>query len=100
VISNELIRYYESLVARRKPAVTEENPHLREYVAEIRDAWETRTILRDLRNRRGIATCSGEVACLEAPTSLCMRGEHPTCPAHTDSCYLRMPGGAEMIALT
>jgi hypothetical protein len=35
-------------------ARAEENPHLREYIAEIRDAWEARVIrviLRDLRNR-------------------------------------------------
>jgi ribosomal protein S24E len=56
VISNELIRYYESLIASRKPVPPEENPHLREYIAEIRDARETRVIVRDLRNRAGIET--------------------------------------------
>jgi hypothetical protein len=93
VISNELLRYYEFLIANRKPVPPQENPHLREYIAEIRDAWETRVILRDLRNRTGLATCSGEVDCLESPTLLCMRGAHPTCGAHTDSCYLCMPQG-------
>jgi hypothetical protein len=93
VIPIELIQYHELLVGRQRQRPAEENPHLREYIAEIRDVWEARVILRDLRNRAGIATCSGEVDCLETPTSLCMRGEHPTCPAHTDSCYLCMPLG-------
>jgi hypothetical protein len=91
MIPNELIEYYESLVHSQGPAPVEENPHLREYVTELRDAWEARVILRDLRNRAGIATCSGEVDCLENPTSLCMRGEHPTCANHADSCYLCIP---------
>ena len=80
VISNELLEYYESLVSYQGPAPAEENPHLREYVTECRAVWEARVILRDLRNRAGLATCSGEVDCLESPTSRCMRGEHPTCP--------------------
>jgi hypothetical protein len=93
VIPAELIQYYESLVDRQRPRPAEENRHLREYIAEIRDAWEARVILRDLRNRAGVATCSGEVDCLEKPKSRCMRREHPTCHAHTDSCYLCMPLG-------
>jgi hypothetical protein len=92
VASHELIRYYESLVAKRN-APADANRHLREFVAEIRDAWEARVILRDLRNREGIATCSGAVDCLENSISRCMRGEHPTCPDHTDSCYLCLPRG-------
>jgi hypothetical protein len=74
-ISNELIRYYESLVSRRRASHSEENPHLSECIAEIREVWETRVILRDLRNRAGVATCSWEVDCLEAPISPCMRGD-------------------------
>jgi hypothetical protein len=92
VIPDKLIPYYESLVGRRRMPV-DESPHIRNYVAEIRDAWEARVILRDLRNRAGIATCSGEVDCLEKPTSRCMRREHPTCSNHTDICYLCMPLG-------
>jgi hypothetical protein len=95
VTSNELIRYYESL-ARQRPIQPEQNPHLREYVGEIRDAWEARVILRDLRNRAGITTCGGAVDCLENPTSLCMRGAHPTCSDHTDSCYLCLPRGCHL----
>jgi hypothetical protein len=93
MIPNELIRYYESLVAHQKRAPAEENRHLREYLGEIRDAWEARVILRDLRNRAGIPTCSGAVDCLESPNCPCMRGAHPTCSSHTDSCYLCMPRG-------
>jgi hypothetical protein len=91
VITSELIQYYESPVDRQRRGPAEENSHLREYIAEIRDAWEARVILRDLRNRAGLATCSGEVDCLESPTSLCMRDEHPTCSAHTDNCDLCLP---------
>jgi hypothetical protein len=78
VIPNEPIQYYESLVGRQRRRPSESNPHLREYIAEIRDVWEARVILRDLRNRAGIATCSGEVDCLENPISRCMGGKHPT----------------------
>jgi hypothetical protein len=88
VASQEPIRHYESLVAKRKAPADANRYHLRKYVAEIRDAWEARVILRDLQSRAGIATCSGEVDCLEGPASVCMRGEHPTRPDHTDSCYL------------
>jgi hypothetical protein len=56
MIPNELIQYDESLVGRQRPTPAEQNPHLREFIAEIRDAWESRVILRDLRNRAGIAT--------------------------------------------
>ena len=90
VISNDLLEYYESLIHYQGQA-PEENPHLREYVAELRGNWESRVILRELRNRAAIPTCSGEVDCLENPTSRCMRGEHPTCSHHTDSCYLCIP---------
>ena len=97
MIPSELIQYYESLVGRQRRRPAEENPHLREYIAEIRDVWEARVILRDLRNQAGIRTCGGEVDCLETPTSLCMRGQHPTCPNHTDSCYLCMPRGLQAL---
>jgi hypothetical protein len=91
VISNELLEYYESLVRALGPAPVEENPHLREYVGEIRDFWEKQVILRELRLRTSMPVCSGEIDCLEDPTSFCMRSEHPTCPEHTDHCYLCIP---------
>ena len=94
--SQELIRYYESLVARQKDTGPDANRYLREYVAEIRDVWETRVILRELRTRAAIATCSGAVDCLESPASRCMRGEHPTCSDHTASCYLCLPRGSNL----
>jgi hypothetical protein len=97
MISPDLTRYWESLVAKRRNAPEESNPHLRGYVTDIRDAWEAGVIVRELRNRAGVATCSGAVDCLENPTSnptsLCMRGVHQTCPAHTDCCYLCLPRG-------
>jgi hypothetical protein len=37
VIPTELIQYYESLVDRQRRKPAEENRHLREYIAEIRD---------------------------------------------------------------
>jgi hypothetical protein len=92
VIPNKLLEYYESLVSRFR-AQTIDNPHLREYVAEIRDVWEQRVILRELRTRAGIPICRGEVVCLDVPTSKCMGGEHQTCSAHADSCYLCEPKG-------
>jgi hypothetical protein len=90
MISNELLEYCESLVSYQGPAPTSENPHLREYINGFREVWEAR-VMRDLRNRAGMTTCSGGVDCLDHPTSLCMRGDHPTCSAHTDSCYLCKP---------
>jgi hypothetical protein len=85
----ELIQYYESLVGRQEELPEEATtPILRQFAANLRDALEARVILRDLRNRAGIASCSGEVDCVETPTALCMKGAHPTCPAHADRCYL------------
>jgi hypothetical protein len=66
VISNELIQYYESLAGHGGRASAGEDPHIRALVGEILDAWEKRVIVRDLRNRAGIATCSGEVYSLES----------------------------------
>jgi hypothetical protein len=37
VIPTELIQYYESLIDRQRRKPAEENPHLKEYIAEIRD---------------------------------------------------------------
>ena len=54
MISNDLLEYYESLVHYQGQAPAEENPHLREYVAELRGIWESRVILRELRNRAAI----------------------------------------------
>jgi hypothetical protein len=92
MIPNKLLEYYELLVRHARPP-TIENLHLREYVAEIRDVWEQRVILRELRIRANIPVCSGEVNCLEVPTSRCMSGVHQTCPDHTGSCYLCVPKG-------
>jgi hypothetical protein len=50
VILNKPLEYYESLASRFRTQ-TIDNLHLREYVAEIRDAWEQRVILRELRTR-------------------------------------------------
>lgn len=91
MIPNELIEYYEWLVSTQDPASAEGNHHLRAYVTDLRDRWEQRVILRELRYRAGVLVCSGEVDCLENPISQCMKGEHPTCPNHTDSCYLCIP---------
>jgi hypothetical protein len=92
MIPNKLIEYYESLVREARPT-TVENLHLREYVAEIRDVWEQRVILRELRIRANIPVCCGEINCLEVPTSRCMDGRHQTCADHTGSCYLCIPKG-------
>jgi hypothetical protein len=91
MIPNELMEYYESLVKGQGPSPGEDNQHLRAYVVEIRDLWEKRVILRELRYRSGMKVCSGEVDCVETPTTVCMHGTHPTCPKHTDDCFLRVP---------
>jgi hypothetical protein len=91
VIPNELLEYYESLTSNQDSAHLEENAHLRAYVVEIRDLWEKRVVLRELRYRAGMPVCSGGVDCLDDPTSQCMSGEHRTCPTHTDDCYLCIP---------
>lgn len=94
MISNELIEYYERLV--REPGhFGDENRHLQAYRSDLRDQWEKRAILRELRYRSGIPVCSGEVDCLEAPSSHCMHGNHPTCLEHTDSCFLCVPPAAK-----
>jgi len=91
MIPNELLQYYESVVRDLDPIPNEENCHLHAYISEIRDLWEKRVILRELRLRTGLPVCSGEVDCLGQPTSHCMHADHPTCPDHTDSCFLCVP---------
>jgi hypothetical protein len=54
MIPNELIEYYESLVRSQDPSSAEENRHLRAYVTDLRDLWEQRVILRELRYRAGV----------------------------------------------
>ena len=91
MIPNDLIEYYESRVKEQSSFPSEENPHLRAYLCEIRDVWEKRAILRELRYRAGMAVCSGEIDCVETPTTHCMHGDHPTCANHTDDCFLCVP---------
>jgi hypothetical protein len=73
VIPNKLLGYYESLVSRVRTQ-TIDNPHLREYVAEIRDVWEQRVILRELRTRAGIPICRGAKGFLLKPLFHSFRG--------------------------
>jgi hypothetical protein len=80
MFTNALLQYYESLVKAQTTAPLPEDRHVREYVCELRDQWEKRVIVRELRLRAGMPVCCGEVDCLENPSSLCMRGEHPTVP--------------------
>lgn len=91
MIPNELIEYYETLVREQNSSHDEENPHLRAFVIELRDLWEKRGILRELRYRAGMEVCSGEIGCVETPTTRCRNGDHPTCPNHTDDCFLCVP---------
>lgn len=91
MVPNELIEYYESLVKEQVLPSSEDNEHLRAYVVEIKDLWEKRAILRELRYRAGREVCSGEVDCVETPTTVCMNGSHPTCAKHTDDCFLCVP---------
>ncbi len=91
MISKELLEYYESLINDLGPEHQEVGRHLRAYITGMHDLWEKRVILRELRYRAGTPVCSGEVDCLENPTCRCIRGEHPTCPRHTDCCYLCNP---------
>jgi hypothetical protein len=52
------------IVGRAQKDMTEEEvPIMRQYAANLRDAWEARVILRDLHKQSGMATCSGEVDC-------------------------------------
>lgn len=91
MIPNELIEYYESLVKEQGLPSSEDNQHLRAYVVELKDLWEKRVILRELRQRSGMEVCSGEVDCVETPSTVCMNRSHPTCPKHTDDCFLCVP---------
>jgi hypothetical protein len=91
MIPNELIEYYESMIKEQGSSDGDENQHLRAYVVELKDLWEKRAILRELRYRNGIEVCSGEVDCVETPTTVCMNGSHPTCAKHTDDCFLCVP---------
>lgn len=89
--TNALLEYYESLAEGEKTAPLPEDRHVREFACELRDQWETRVIVRELRLRAGMTVCCGEVDCMENPDSLCMEGEHPTCAAHIDCCFMCLP---------
>lgn len=93
MIPNELIEYYESWVKEHGSSSSEDEAkgHLRAYLVELKDVWEKRAILRELRFRAGMVVCSGTVDCVETPTTVCMHGRHPTCPKHTDDCFLCVP---------
>jgi hypothetical protein len=58
MIPNPLIEYYESMVKEEGSSDGDENQHLRAYVVELKDLWEKRAILRELRYRNGIEVCS------------------------------------------
>ena len=84
----ELLAYYESMIKWDEKVLSEENPHLHEYLTDLRAAWENRSILRQLRIQAGVPVCSGDGLCVERPTSRCMRGVHDTCAEHTEDCFL------------
>jgi hypothetical protein len=88
MVNPELLKYYELLVRDQGQIELQENSHTRAFVNELRDLWEKRVILRELRFRAGIPVCSGEIDCVDDPTSQCMHGLHPTCSNHTDCCFL------------
>ena len=90
---NELLSYYESTVAFDAYILEQDNPALREYVSELRGAWEHRAILRVLRLQAGQPICCGDGHCITPPSVRCMNGEHDTCPEHADDCYLCLLGG-------
>jgi len=88
VSTPELIEHYESVVKWDEEAFSEKNPHLHEYLTDLRAACENRSILRQLRVQAGVRVCSGDGLCIEHPTCRCMRGVHETCAEHTESCFL------------
>lgn len=85
---NELLSYYASAAAFDAYILEQDNPALREYVSELRGAWEHRAILRILRVQAGIPVCCGDGHCITQPSVRCMGGVHETCPEHAESCYL------------
>jgi hypothetical protein len=86
--TNELLSYYESAVTFGTHILEQDNPVLREYVCELRDALEDRAVLRLLRFQAGIPICCGNGHCITEPTVRCMNDKHQTCPEHVESCYL------------
>src|SRR5580704_9953201 len=85
---NELLSHYEKAAAFDAYILEQDNPALREYLSELRGAWEHRAILRILRVQAGIPVCCGDGHCITPPSVRCANGEHDTCPEHVDSCYL------------
>jgi hypothetical protein len=63
---NDLIGNYEKCAAFDAYILDQDNPALREYVSELRGAWEHRAILRILRVQAGIPVCSGDGALYHA----------------------------------
>lgn len=85
---NELLSYYESAVTFDAYILEQDNPVLREYVCELRDALENRAVLRLLRFQAGIPLCCGDGHCITEPTVRCVNGQHQTCPEHIETYYL------------
>jgi hypothetical protein len=85
---DELLNRYEKSIAFDAYILEQDNPALREYVSELRGAWENRAILRILRVQAGIPVCCGDGHCITQPSVRCMNGQHETCPEHVESCYL------------
>lgn len=84
----ELLNYYESAVVMDSYILEQDNPALREYLSELRDALEHWAIMRILRLQAGIPVCCGDGHRIAPPSIRCMNGVHDTRPEHVDGRYL------------
>ena len=88
---NELLDYYERAVKRDREASARLPQSLRERADYDQGYFHHRVLLKLMRERAGIDVCYGAVDCAVSPATHCKIGEHTTCVAHRETCYLCRP---------
>ena len=84
----EIIDYYERIVREDQEAAKRLPATIRERADYEQGHFHHRVSLNIVRQRAGIDVCYGKIDCVEYPSSQCSSGEHTTCPAHRETCYL------------
>jgi hypothetical protein len=86
--NQQIIDYYERRVQADKEAAKNLPASLRERADYEQGHYHHRVLLNVVRQRAGKDVCYGKVDCVENPANHCKSGEHTTCPAHRETCYL------------
>lgn len=84
---DDQLAYYERRVKEGENEYALSAPGIKQDIYDSR-VRPYQLILRQVRLRAGLAICWGDYACLKYPDAKCAAGDHGTCKAHAQTCFL------------